>query len=43
MTTIKKIQTTSDANGYATNLKPAYIGFETWAEAKNLQKKKTLH
>lgn len=42
MTTIKKIQTTSDANGYQTNLKPAYIGFETWAEAKKFAEEKDL-
>lgn len=42
MTTIKKIQTTSDANGYPTNLKPAYIGFETWAEAKKFAEEKDL-
>lgn len=42
MTTIKKIQTTSDTNGYQTNLKPAYIGFETWAEAKKFAEEKDL-
>lgn len=42
MATIKKIQTTSDANGYPTNLKPAYIGFETWAEAKKFAEEKDL-
>ena len=42
MTTIKKIQTTSDANGYPTNLKNGYIGFETWAEAKKFAEEKDL-
>lgn len=42
MTTIKKIQTTSDANGYPTNLKNGYIGFETWAEAKKFAEERGL-
>lgn len=42
MATIKKIQTTSDANGYPTNLKTAYIGFETWAEAKKFAEERGL-
>nr|DAU86237.1 MAG TPA: hypothetical protein [Caudoviricetes sp.] len=42
MTTIKKIQTTSDANGYPTNLKNGYIGFETWAEAEKFAEERDL-
>lgn len=42
MATIKKIQTTSDANGYPTNLKTGYIGFETWAEAEKFAEERDL-